>query len=227
MKKRQENERKILIRNQCEERSSLFLVSWKGKGAELNQRRSVMAAKQQNEKHDLRDRHQIEREKLKESIPSQFPSFKKWLSLENNPELSVLYRYSGQFVLFAADGNEKFTPLKSFDLRDYSPIFGKRGGVMYCKNGKNTADFIDYGKKIVVSPKLDEFAVLAALQLASQKWGGVQISGSEEYKRLCIRLAAKHNFKIVNPELKKEVEAVRESIGLSNKHKSRDTGWSR
>ncbi|MDR1622881.1 MAG: relaxase/mobilization nuclease domain-containing protein [Synergistaceae bacterium] len=214
LQKWQGTERKILIGSQREERVSLFRVSWQGKGAELNQRRSLMAAKQQREKLDLRDRQKEEREKLKKRFPHQFPSFKTWLSLDDDPELSALYRYPGQFVLFAGGGEGTPAGERNFDLRDYFPVFGeRRGGVMYRRNGskRNTADFIDYGKKIVVSDKLDKFGVLAALQLASQKWGTVQLSGSEEYKRLCVQLATKHNIKLANPELKAEIEAARKS----------------
>ena len=152
LRKRQADERKFLIGVQREERSSLFLVSWKGKGVVLNQHRSVMAAKQQSEKLDLFDRHRKEREKLGKRFSHQFPSFKKWLSLDDDQELTALYRYPGQLVLFAADGSVNFTLEKSFDLRDYSPVIGeRRRGVMYRKKGKNIADFIDYGKRIVVS----------------------------------------------------------------------------
>ncbi|MCL2009129.1 MAG: relaxase/mobilization nuclease domain-containing protein [Synergistaceae bacterium] len=228
LRKRQADERKSLVKNQHEERSSLFRVSWKGRGAELNQRRSVMAAKHQNEKLGLFDRHREERENLKKRFPHQFPGFKKWLSLNDDKELLALYRYPGQIVLFSAEINENYTPGKSFDLRDYSPAFGgKRGGVMYCKSGKSTADFIDYGKRIVVSDKFDEASILAALQLASQKWGSIQVSGSEEYKRLCVSLAVKHNFKIANPELRKEIDATRGSMGFSDRHERKSMGWSR
>ena len=230
LRKKQVDERKFLIGSQREERSSLFRVSWRGKGTELNQRRSIMVAKQQSEKLALFDRHKEERENLKKRVPHQFPSFKKWLSLENDPELWVQYRYNNQLVLFAADSNEHFTPVKSFDLRDYSPVFGKRGGVMYCKSGKsnkNAADFIDYGNKVVLADKFDESSVLAALQLASQKWGSIQISGSNEYKNLCVQLAAKHGFKISNPEMAAEVETVRKDMGLPDRHERKSTGWNR
>jgi hypothetical protein len=98
-----------------------------------------MAAKQQSEKLDLRDRQKKEREKLKKKFLRQFPSFKAWLSLDDDPELFALYRYPGQLVLFAPESGERFMPgqQQSFDLRDYSPIFGeRRDGVMYCKKGK-------------------------------------------------------------------------------------------
>jgi hypothetical protein len=156
---------------------------------------------------------------LRKNFPRQFPSFKKWLSLDDDLELFALYRYPGQLVLSAAEGNANFTPGEKFDLRDYFPVSERRGGVMYCKKGRNVADFIDYGKRIAVTNKFDESIVLAALQLASQKWGTVQINGSKEYKRLCVRVAVKHNIRLANPELKAEVEAVRKSgvIGIKPK----------
>jgi hypothetical protein len=143
-----------------------------------------------------------------------------WLSLEGDPELSALYRYPGQLVLFTTENNGEFTPgqQQNFDLRDYSPIFGeRRGGVLYCKKGKNVADFIDYGKKILITRDCDESMVLAALQLASQKWREVQVNGSKEYKRLCVQVAAKHNIRLANPELQAEVEATRKSNALEIK----------
>ncbi|MDR0411546.1 MAG: relaxase/mobilization nuclease domain-containing protein [Treponema sp.] len=212
LRKGHAEEKKSLVKTQKAERSELFRVSWRGKGSELNQRRSVMAAKQQGEKLNLRDRQKEGRERVKNYFPRQFPSFKEWLSLDNDPELSVLYRYPGQLVLFTAEGSENFTPEQSLDLRDYSPVFGeRRGGVMYRKKGTNVADFIDYGKKIFVTHNCDESAVLAALQLAGQKWKEVQINGSKEYKRLCVQVAAKHNIRLANPELRAEVEAARKS----------------
>ncbi|GHV30573.1 hypothetical protein FACS1894167_11630 [Synergistales bacterium] len=95
---------------------------------------------------------------------------------------------------------------------------------MYCRKGTSVADFIDYGKKIVVSEKTNDDSILAALQLASQKWGAVQINGSEEYKSLCVRLAVQHGVKVANAELKPEIEALRKS---APEEQEKDTGWSR
>ena len=53
-------------------------------------------------------------------------------------------------------------------------------------------------------------SVLAALQLSAQKWGTIQVFGSDEYKRLCVGLAAQHGFRIVNPELQAGIAAARE-----------------
>jgi hypothetical protein len=108
LRERHREEKQSLFKTQKMERSELFSVSWKGKGSELNRRRSVMTAKQQGEKLNFLDRQKEEREKLKKHFPRQFPSFKAWLSLEDDPELSALYRYPGQLVLLAGENENTF-----------------------------------------------------------------------------------------------------------------------
>jgi hypothetical protein len=98
--------------------------------------------------------------------------------------------------------------------------------VRYVKSDSGIADFIDYGKKIVFPAKHSEESVTAAMQLASQKWGAVQIDGSDEYKRLCVQVAAKLDIRIVNPELRAMVEVTRIGRGQSGERTSRG-GWSR
>ena len=59
---------------------------------------------------------------------------------------------------------------------------------------------------------VDDQSLLASLQLAAQKWGAVQLNGSEAYKKRCMELALEHGIKVVNPEfgvMKREAEARR------------------
>jgi hypothetical protein len=161
-----------------------------------------MAAAQQAEKLDLRDRQKLEREKLKMLFPQRFPNFKTWLDQEANPELSALFRYPDDPLML----NANLSPLGNLqaeDLRAFTAMFGNKGGVGYCRKekvGAQKPDFVDYGKKILLSQNCDETAVLAALQLASQKWGTVQISGTDSYKKLCAEVAAKHDIRISIPK---------------------------
>jgi hypothetical protein len=71
--------------------------------------------------------------------------------------------------------------------------------------------FIDVGRVIKVYDQ-DDTSLLAALQLAQQKWGAVQINGSEEYKRRCAEIAARNGIKVVNPELRIIIEVLSEKI---------------
>jgi hypothetical protein len=47
-------------------------------------------------------------------------------------------------------------------------------------------------------------------------WGNAVINGTEEYKRLCVELAIRHNLKIANPELAVQVEEGRKN--MSQRH---------
>jgi hypothetical protein len=219
-KKRDETERKSLLARQRKERSELFRVSWKGRGAELNRQRSLIAAEQQKAKLDLRDRQKKEYEELKKIFPTRFPNFKAWLEQEENPELSVLFRYTDSLVLL---GDSAAVNAEEADLRAYTALSGNKGGVAYVREKKAEekgffhlamlktpeADFIDYGRKILLSKNCDETAVLAALQLANQKWGTVWINGTEEYKQMCVNVAIKHNLKLANPDLAQKVKEGR------------------
>lgn len=211
LRERHKKERGNLQQEQKEERAKAFSMSWTGKGAELNRQRSIMAAVQQAAKLDFRDQHQQERGELKKQFPARFPSFKTWLEQERDPELAVLFRYPDGLTFL----NQEMTSAQGHDLRAYTPLKGNKGGIAYVRgeNGAGRADFVDYGLKIAIDKRCDETAVLAALQLATQKWGAVQINGTEEYKHLCVEVAAKHNLKIANPELAQEVEEIKSKKG--------------
>jgi hypothetical protein len=71
----------------------------------------------------------------------------------------------------------------------------------------NKAAFIDTGRLIRVYDT-EENSLLAALQLAQAKWGGVSLHGTGEYKRRCAEIAAKHGIRVCNPELQDVVKEL-------------------
>jgi hypothetical protein len=172
-----------------------------------------MAAFQKAAKLDMRDRHQREQSELKSRSPQRVQNIKKWLELEASDESFISFRYpdNGTLLGHFLDG-EQNKPAPPRDIRNFVPSIGNKGGVAYRENGETEAQFIDYGKKIVLGQKCDESAILAALQLANQKWGSAVINGTEEYKRLCVELAIRHNLRIANPELTQKVEAGQKSM---------------
>ena len=147
---RQKEERAELSRGQKAEREQLFSRSWKGLGGYLNRQRSVTAAKQQSEKLNLRDRHKRERGEMKEVFPSRFPNFKTWLETEEeNPEAFLSFRYPDAGTI-RGTGETPDMPYIP-DIRDFTPAIWNKGGIAYRTQGDNEAQFIDYGKKIVMS----------------------------------------------------------------------------
>ncbi|MDR1648814.1 MAG: hypothetical protein LBR71_01010, partial [Synergistaceae bacterium] len=213
---RQKSERAALRKKQKETRDALFSESWKGKGGLLNRRRSILAANQQAEKLNLRDRHGRERKEMKKHFPVRFPNFKTWLDIaEDEKDAFASFRYPQNGVMTEPPG--KSESVGAFDLRAFSPVIGNKGGVAYKTEGGSEAQFVDYGKLIVLSEKCDRAAILAALQLANQKWGSAVVNGTEEYKRACVELAIAHNLKIHNPDLAREVEEGRKRLHESRK----------
>jgi hypothetical protein len=68
--------------------------------------------------------------------------------------------------------------------------------------------FVDRGREVRIHD-LGRDSVLAALQLSAQKWGSFQVFGSDDYKRVCVDLAATNGFRITNPELQEAIDLRR------------------
>ena len=72
--------------------------------------------------------------------------------------------------------------------------------------------FSDHGDRLEITNWRDTKTVLAAFQLGIEKWGAVSVSGSDRYKALSVELAAKHGFRLTNPELQDALAAAREKV---------------
>ncbi|MDR1649900.1 MAG: relaxase/mobilization nuclease domain-containing protein [Synergistaceae bacterium] len=210
---RHRKERASLRERQKAERGSAFAGSWKGRGAILNRNRSIMAAHQQGEKLDMLDRQRREIEAFREKYPRRFVSFKTWLEQEKDQGAYLSYRYPNQGAIHGAGPD---TETAKTDLRAFAPKIGNKGGVAYSRDGAGKAEFIDYGKTIVLGKNCGDDAILAALQLANQKWGSAVVNGTEEYKRKCVEMAIRHNLRLANPDLAKEVEEARNRMTQRN-----------
>jgi hypothetical protein len=79
--------------------------------------------------------------------------------------------------------------------------------------------FVDNGKKVEVHDWKDRDALLAAMQLSSEKWGNLTVTGTNSYKALVVQLAAEHGFQIANPELQGHL--LRETARLERMKEAR------
>ncbi len=213
--KRIENERKALFERQREERQKAFAGSWKGRGAELNALRSVLAAEQAGARAELQDRIKDLRKQFStEYPPGFFPDFEEWVRKTRGKEAAEQYRYSGKTREIPAEirpakpGRSKDPEPR--DIRDYLPeVFGRE--VRY-SNAQGKTAFVDSGPKISVLDQTDD-SVLAALQLAQQKYGkDLVVSGPEEFQSKVLRLAGQNNIAIANPELQERIQREKERI---------------
>ena len=88
------------------------------------------------------------------------------------------------------------------------------GSVLYLL--KEQPIFVDHGQQILMEAKAqdDELAILAALHMAKQKFGGsIELTGSDEFKRRALEVMIKHDVQV---ELKNPAQEAlrREMMGL-------------
>ena len=88
------------------------------------------------------------------------------------------------------------------------------GSVLYLLKEKPI--FVDHGQQILMeaSAQDDEMAILAALHMAKQKFGSIELTGSDEFKRRALEVMIKHNVQV---ELKNSAQDAlrRELMGLA------------
>lgn len=176
----------------------------------VNALRSVLAAQQAAERITLKEQQKGERDLFYRENPT-YQSYKEWLISQGLTSEAQQWRYKRELnqeqVMTVPDENIEtvpkvsLIPTKARDIRDYTArISANRKQVLFINKRNNEVAFIDNGRSLNIL-KNDDSDLLAALQLASQKWGSVELRGTEEYKRKCVELAAMHNIKISNPEL--------------------------
>jgi hypothetical protein len=201
-------------------RKEALAGNWTGRGAVLNEARSRVAAEQAAEKVELKERRERAGRLLRERF-QRFPVYEAWLRRERTVELAEEWRYRdrgpGASVVGPAGDpawdERKWMASYARDIRDFEAQ--RRGwDVEYRRNTQadptGAVAFIDRGRKVDILEHRDRAAVLAALQLAAEKWyGKFEIQGDERYKRLCVELAVENRWTITNPELQPALEAER------------------
>ncbi len=208
-------ERTALFERQRQKRQKTFAGSWKGRGAELNALRSVLAAEQAGARAELQDRIKDLRKQFLTEYPSGiFPDFEEWVRRSRGKEAADRYRYSGKIREVPAEirppGPVRTNGPEPRDIRDYLPeVFGRE--VRY-SNAQGKTAFVDSGPKISVLDQSDA-SVLAALQLAQQKYGkDLVVTGPEEFREKVIRLAVRNNIAIANPEIQERIQKEKELV---------------
>ncbi|MFP6860085.1 TraI/MobA(P) family conjugative relaxase [Pseudomonas sp.] len=214
MRERQQTERDAVSQQQREKRAELLAGNWKGRGEALNALRSLIAAQQASTKAIMRDRYRQQREELQQRF-RPFPSYEEWLRTELSDQAADQWRYrddhSGEIPARLV-GDIHVAP-RLQDIRDY--VGEVRGnGVVYRLAGADmdSPAFLDRGRHVTVYDNTSDSTILAAMQLSREKWGSFTVTGTDEYKAQCVRLAAQHGFTLNNPELQEALRAERESL---------------
>ncbi|NGZ87529.1 TraI/MobA(P) family conjugative relaxase [Duganella aceris] len=210
LKQRQEVERKALLLRHQRERADVLQGRWEGRGELRNALESILAARRAVEQADMRDRQREQRASLRERY-RPYPDLEQWLRQQDYPKLAEQWRYRATEMQHIRGGHAE--PVRPCDIRDYVPMIDGEQ-VRYARGPMTRVDadaaFVDKGGEIDVYAWRERASVLAALQLAEQKWGTFEVAGRAQFKMLCVELAVEHGFKLDNPELQKQITQERQ-----------------
>ena len=201
----QREEWREMVGRHRNERADILGGSWRGKRDLLNATRSVLAARQAQEKAAVRERQQRERAALRREM-GPFPSYEDWLARRDRDQAD---RWRNRERQPATIEGATFEQPTVRDIRAFTAVLDGRR-VHYHLARSRRPSFTDHGKTIDIDDSRTRESVLAALQLSAQKWGTMSVHGNREFTRICVELAAEHGFKIANPELQEAIAAERQ-----------------
>ena len=214
----QRGDRERMAARHRQERADIFRGSWRGRGSLLNATRSLLAARQAQEKAEQRDRQKLERGELHKDR-GRFPSYEEWLH-QRDHELAQGWRHRERQPP-SIEGPAFMRPTPQ-DIRAFAALV-EGWHVHYRRVGeRGSPAFTDRGKEIDIYDSNRRESVLAALQLSAQKWGTFTVRGNERFQRMCVELAAEHGFKIANPDLQQAIAAERERIHTPRRDRPTD-----
>jgi hypothetical protein len=214
----QREDRQCMAARHRRERTDIFRGSWKGRGALLNATRSVLAARQAQERAEQRDRQKLARGEL-HGDRGRFPSYEEWLHRKDQ-DLAQSWRHRERRPA-GIEGPTFERPTRQ-DIRAFAALV-EGWHVHYRRVGeRGSPAFTDRGKEIDIYDSNRRESVLAALQLSAQKWGAFTIRGNERFQRMCVELAAEHGFNIANPKLQQTIAAERERIRMTRGERAPD-----
>lgn len=135
-----------------------------------------------------KNRDKARQDKVKATMSNLWKTFEQ--------ELSVARRNRGIFSRVFKTHPEGFPIFKDWfrDRTEFVEI-----GQTLMKHG-----MIDHNREII-----HEALVFAFLNEASQKWGSFEISGSDKFKEVCIKVAAENNYIIGNKELQEKLNKLK------------------
>lgn len=144
---------------------------WRGKGAEYNRAKSLIAQRHAIEKIELREQQRGDRKG-----PQVFPNWNIWRRRQAGAPVAPSIESAG--------GGE-LSPSTPRDLRDFAGRAVARG-VEYFNKQTGQVEFVDVGGRLNFGASHSQDAIRAGLQLAVQKWGSVTLYGNDEFQMAVI-----------------------------------------
>ncbi|MBU2765727.1 hypothetical protein HAP94_05850, partial [Acidithiobacillus ferrivorans] len=179
---------------------------------------SLWAFEAAREKESLQKQHLKERHLLPRTMV-----WRDWLEQQAGPEINdeaAKAALRGIRYRERRDDNQKKNGIEGEELEDLKPILSKlhheidhRRQLIHYRDAQGRDLFTDTGPRIDVHDKA-ESTVEAALRIAAQKYGAVDITGSAAFREQAARQAARLGIQVRDTDLQKVWRLEREATQL-------------
>ncbi|MGL4208495.1 MAG: LPD7 domain-containing protein, partial [Candidatus Adiutrix sp.] len=215
LKLKQTNELKSLANEQKLIRATLNQTPMTG--LKKNMERKLLSFSQAQEREQLRHTQKNESEAFrvkwaKIGVSPFFPCFKDWLAEFGEDGEADQWRFRRrQGMVGPADDNADETLSdealntisRAMGILHYRPIVPKVAGnnAIYYVHTSDVINpisaFADFGRHIKIFVETDEI-ILASLQLGLAKWGKIEVTGDDDFKKKCFEIAKNNGIKLHN-----------------------------
>jgi hypothetical protein len=189
---------------QATERSDMYRAYAGRPRYEICEQRKILATRHAYEAVLLKEAQKNERDDFHKFNPGFTATYEQWLRNRGHDGEAEAWRHRKDENYFRLELSGEGEPQGDIDIKglpEFKAAAAWRGTTRFYRDGTpGITAFVDTGQKIRVCQNDDE-TILAALQLGQRKWSGVQVNGTDEYKRRCVEIAALHGIRITNPEL--------------------------
>ncbi|MBU2856806.1 relaxase/mobilization nuclease domain-containing protein [Acidithiobacillus ferrooxidans] len=199
-------------------RKPLFIARKVATGVTRQVATSLWAFEAAREKESLQKQHLKERHLLPRTMV-----WRDWLEQQAGPEIndeSAKAALRGIRYRERRDDNQKKNGIEGEELEDLKPILSKlhheidhRRQLIHYRDAQGRDLFTDTGPRIDVHDR-SESTVEAALRIAAQKYGAVDITGSAAFREQTARAAARLGIQVRDTDLQKVWRLEREATQL-------------
>lgn len=194
LREAQRKEFSALTQSQKSDRKRQLSGSWKERGEALLALRSAIALEQLQVKERLKEKHKLEKKRLREQYPA-IPLYKDWLRKKHGQDASDYYEKQMEAIIQLEEHRQEIQS-QIFNLVAHN-IIGQRIVAFRNKDSGKTV-FYDSGDRITLKDPDDDESVKNWLQYCVQRYGTrfEFLSKNTEFMERCGRIAAENNLKI-------------------------------
>ena len=208
-----------------ERRVALFEEKKHNPHFDFDVQKSMLALAMANIEAQISKEIEQRKKKYKELFGGRWPSYEQWLREQEQYREAEFWRYTFTAAIFLGDAAD----YQQYKIEKYTAHV--EGKIVTYKRDDRIA-FIDKGHFVSVLQSQNKDIVWDAITMAQQKFGAINLYGSDEFKKLCVDLIAQHDEYFIRfkdsalaqlvAERRREIAKKEEQKALETERQSQD-----